>query len=170
MTVPGIMAGRFLRVALAAVAPSVATLPFAAPAFGTRAPVSRGICQAPKSRPKVITLSVDASGLLAGYRKPGHERYGGARFPGMHWSAWGPTSATAHAYEWIDDGYPSVGGGTFYAIRVDIRLSRPRDGVFTRMIVTSHTRKGFRPNRYWVNPRAHQEFKATSCGSGKWGW
>jgi hypothetical protein len=170
MTLSGVTPGRLTRLALAAVGATATLLPFAALASGTSAPVSRGICQAPKNRPKVITLAADGSGFLAGYRKPGHERYDGPRVPGMHWSSWTATRATAHGYEWIDDGYPSVGGGTYYAIRVDIRLWRPLDGVFTRMRVIPHARKSFHPNPYWTNPPAQQAFKATSCGSGTWGW
>lgn len=170
MPLSGITPGRRTRLAVAAIAATAASLPFATSAFGTSAPVSRGVCQAPRSRPKLITLAVDGSGFLAGYRKPGHEGYEGPRAPGMHWSSWTATRATAHGYEWIDDGYPSVGGGTYYAIRVDIRLWRPLDGVFTRMTVTSHAKNSFHPNAYWTNPPAQQTFKGSRCGSGTWSW
>lgn len=170
MRFSGITLGRLMRVGLAAVGAMAALLPSAAPAFATSAPVSRGICQSPKSRPKLIILSVDGSGILGGYRKPGHERYEGMRVSGVRWSRWTATSATAHAYEWIDDGYPSVGGGTFYAIRVDIRLSRPRGGVFTRMTIISHAKKSLHPNQYWRNPPAQHTFEASRCGSDTWSW
>ena len=161
---------RLMRVALAAVGATATLLPFAAQAFGISAPVSRGVCQAPKSRPKLIILSADGSGVLGGYRKPGHQPYDTARIPGMRWSSWVATIATAKAYEWIDDGYPSVGGGTYYAIPVHIRLWRPRDGVFTRMTITSHAKKTFHPNPDWRNPPAQQTFKASNCASGGWSW
>jgi hypothetical protein len=166
----GITPSCLTRVALAAVGATAASLPFATPAFGTGSPVTRGVCQAPKRTPKEITLAADGSAFLAAYRKPGHERYGGPRVPGLRWSSWTATRATAHGYEWIDDGYPSVGGGTYYAIRVDIRLWRPLDGIFTRMRVTSHAKKSFHPNRYWTNPPAQHTFNASSCGSGTWSW
>ncbi len=170
MTVAGITRAGLKRGALAVAGATAALLLLAAPAFGTSAPVSGGVCQVPKNRPRVITLGVDGSRFFAGYRKPGHERYGSPRVPGLHWARWAATTAIAHEYEWIDDGYPSVGGGTYYAIRVDIKLWRPSDGVFTRMTVTSHAKTSFHPNPYWTNPPAHQTLRASSCGSGTWSW
>ena len=105
--------------------------------------------------------------VLGGYRKPGHQPYDTARIPGMRWSSWVATIATAKAYEWIDDGYPSVGGGTYYAIPVHIRLWRPRDSVFTRMTITSHTKNPSHPNPDWRNPPAQQTFKASDCCVGR---
>jgi hypothetical protein len=161
---------RTAGVALISIGATATSWALADPGLAANAPVSRGICKAAKWKPRRIVLSADGSGVLAGYKKPGHEPYSGGRIPGMRWSHWTSTSASTHAYEWIDDGYPSVGAGTYYAIPVHISLWRPRDGVFTRMRVISHARKDFHPNPDWKNPPRRQTFRASSCGSGTWSW
>lgn len=161
--------GRMLGVA-AGVSAIAVLLVSASVAVAARAPVTRGVCRAPRIRPGVIDLAVDGSSAIAGYRRPGHVRWATARLPRMRWSTWRARSATARAYQWISDGYPSIGGSTLYAIRVDIRLWRPIAGVFRRMTVISHARRSFRPNRFWRNPPRRRTFRAQSCGSGRWSW
>ena len=121
-------------------------------ARAAEAPVSRGVCQAPKIRPKIIVLSVDGSGALSGYSHNGHVGYSPGPTANLHWTTWTSSQGRAFGYLWVDDGYPSVGGGTYYAVRASIRVWRPVGAVFTRLMITPHGSATFHPNRYWVNP------------------
>lgn len=138
-------------------------------AYAAKAPVSRGVCQAPKTRPKIIVLATDGSGALSGYSDHGHVSYSPGPRANLHWTTWTSRQARASGYLWVDDGYPSIGGGTFYAVRASIRVSRPVDGVFTRLRIAPHGSATFHPNKYWVNPKP-VTYSAQSCRQGTWSW
>jgi hypothetical protein len=138
-------------------------------AYAAEAPVSRGVCQGPKSRPKIIELAVDGSGALSGYSHHGQVGYSPGPTANLHWTVWTSTEGRASGYLWVDDGYPSVGGGTFYAVPVSIRVWRPVGGVFTRLRITPHGSARFHPNKYWVNPKP-MIASAQSCSHGTWSW
>ncbi len=85
-------------------------------AYATRTPVSRGVCQGAKTRPKIIVLAVDGSGALSGYSHHGHVGYSPGPTANLHWSTWTSGEGYASGYLWLDDGYPSIGAGSFYAV------------------------------------------------------
>ncbi|MBO0767107.1 MAG: hypothetical protein J2O48_00340 [Solirubrobacterales bacterium] len=142
---------------------TAAALP--ASALATTVPVSRGLCQAPKTRPASIVLSVDGDGVLAGNGAQG-QPYSRARMGKLNWIHWGSASAVAHGYEWLDDGYPSVGGGRYYKVPASITASRPSHGVFTRLEIDAHPTRGFKPNKYWTNPPVRKIYTASKCHGG----
>ncbi len=161
--ISGIATAAALLVLMAAVA-AVAQVAYAA-----KVPVSRGVCQAPKRRPKIIVLAVDGSGALSGYSHHGHVGYSPGPTANLHWKTWTPRQGRASGYLWVDDGYPSIGGGTYYAVPASIRVWRPVRGVFTRLRITPHGSAAFHPNKYWVDPKP-VTYRAQSCGQGTWSW
>ena len=138
-------------------------------AYAAEAPVSRGVCQAPKTRPKIIVLATDGSGALSGYSHRGHVGYSPGPTANLHWTTWTSRQGRTSGSLWVDDGYPSIGGGIFYAVRATIRVWRPVDGVFTRLRITPHGSATFHPNKYWVNPKP-MTYNAQNCGHGTWSW
>jgi len=134
-----------------------------------KTPVSTGLCQDPKTRPKIIVLAVDGSGALSGYSHHGHVGYTPGPTANLHWTVWTSTQGRASGYLWVDDGYPSIGGGTFYAVRASIRVWRPVGGVFTRLTITPHGSATFHPNKYWGIPKP-MTLSAQSCSHGTWSW
>ena len=138
-------------------------------ASAAEVPVSRGVCQAPKIRPKIIVLAADGSAALSGYSHDGHVGYNPGPTANLHWKTWTSRQGRASGYLWVDDGYPSVGGGTYYAVPASILVWRPVHGVFTRLTITPHGAANFHPNKYWVEPKT-VTYTAQSCGSGAWSW
>lgn len=129
-----------------------------------------GVCGKTEAMPDFIDLAVDGATSLDGYKSPGHFVYDRARIPqNLQWSSWTAKVATASAYLWLDDGYPSIGTGTIYAIPAQIRLWRVRDGVFTRLSILPHGSSAFHPNRLWRTPQP-RTYRATRCSNGGWGW
>lgn len=150
---------------------ALATVAVALPqvASAGEVPVSRGVCQAPKVQPKIIVLATDGSGALSGYSHDGHVGYSPGPTANLHWKTWTPSQGRASGYLWVDDGYPSIGGGTYYAVPASIRVWRPVQGVFTRLTITPHGSATFHPDKYWVNPKT-VTYGAQDCGSGTWSW
>jgi hypothetical protein len=146
-----------------------AAVAFAQVASAAEVPVRRGVCQAPKIRPKIIVLAVDGSGALSGYSHDGHVGYSPGPTANLRWKTWTSRQGRASGYLWVDDGYPSIGGGTYYAVPASIRVWRPVHGVFTRLRITPHGSAAFHPNKYWVNPKA-VTYGAQNCGRGTWSW
>ena len=138
-------------------------------ASAAEVPVSRGVCRAPKTRPKIIVLAADGSGALSGYSHHGHVSYSTGPRADLHWKTWTSRQARTSGYLWVDDGHPSVGAGTYYALPATVRLWRPVQGVFMRLRITPHGSASFHPNKYWVNPK-RVTYRAQSCGSGTWSW
>jgi hypothetical protein len=138
-------------------------------AYAATSPVSRGVCRVPKNRPKIIVLAVDGSAALSGYSHRGHVGYSPGPRANLRWTTWTSKQARASGYLWVDDGYPSVGGGSFYAVRASIRVWRPIGGVFTRLRIMPHGSAAFHPNRYWRNPKS-VTYDAQGCGSKTWSW
>jgi hypothetical protein len=138
-------------------------------ASASEVPVSRGVCQAPKVRPKIIVLAVDGSAALSGYSHDGHVGYTPGPTADLHWTTWTSRQGRASGYLWVDDGYPSIGGGTYYAVPASIHVWRPVQGVFTRLTITPHGSARFHPDPYWVNPKT-VKYTAANCGSATWSW
>lgn len=78
-------------------------------AYAAKTPVSRGVCQAPKTRPKIIVLATDGSGVLSGYSHRGHVGYSPGPTANLDWTTWTSRQGRASGYLWVDDGYPSIG-------------------------------------------------------------
>ncbi|MFI1568609.1 hypothetical protein ACH4ZX_37260 [Streptomyces sp. NPDC020490] len=79
---------------------------------------------------------------------------GNSRLTALHWSRWGPESATAEGVNAVNDCEPYCAAGTFHSYRVTVRLGRPepwkkRPHVrhFTRLTLEYH---GSRPD---IHPR-----------------
>jgi hypothetical protein len=143
----------------------------ASPALATSAPTGTGVCGGTKVRPALISLAADGDGFLAGYRPPGHLPYSGnAHIPALHWTKWTTVDARASGWEWVDNDYPSVGGGTYYAFRATIHLYRPRARVFTRMTIEAQIPRSF--NRRWHGAWSRREtLSASACtNSGGTAW
>jgi hypothetical protein len=138
-------------------------------ASAAQVPVSRGICKAPKIRPKIIVLAVDGSSALSGYSDDGHVGYNPGPAANLQWTTWTSQQGRASGYLWVDNGYPSIGGGTYYAVPASIRVWRPVEGVFTRLTITPHGSGSFHPNKYWVNPTT-VTYAAQNCGGSTWSW
>lgn len=141
------------------------------PRSAVQTPVTRGVCHAPKTRPGAVTLATDGSGVLAGFSHHGHVRYShGGPAANLHWTSWTATEGRASGYLWVDDGDPSIGTGTFYAVPASIRVWRPVGGVFTRLTIVPHGSPSFHPNKDWVNPKP-VTYHAQRCGKqGQWSW
>ncbi len=142
---------------------ATATARVTAPPLPT-APVTLGLCVAPKVRPDYIDLAVDGSGALSGYSHDGHVPYDGpdrtAMAANLRWATWTARQATtANAYLWVDSDIP-IGTGTFHATPVSVKFWRPVHGVFTRMTITPRGSSSFR----------RETDHAEDCGKGTWSW
>lgn len=84
-------------------------------------------------RPPVVSYTGDGTGYLGGRTSapPEHLDRGG-----IHWLSWGPRSAFGRGYAWINDCHPYCAAGHFHKHRATVRASRPRNGLFTRMVIT----------------------------------
>jgi hypothetical protein len=149
----------------------MATVLTASPALATTAPTGTGVCGGTKVRPALISLATDDDAFLAGYHAPGRLPYdGNAHIPALHWTEWATTDARASGWEWIDNDYPSVGGGMYYAFRATIHMYRPRAGVFTRMTIEAQIPPSF--NKRWRGAWSRREtLSAAGCtNSSGTGW
>ncbi len=160
---------RLASIVVLAAATTFGTLALAGAADAATAPISLGVCVKPHSRPKIIVLAVDGSGAVTGYSHGGHVGYQTGPKADLHWTTWTSSEGVTNGYLWMDDGYPSVGGGTFYAVPTRVRVWRPVDGIFTRLTITPHGSGSFHPNRYWKNPKA-VTYRAEACSGGMWNW
>lgn len=83
-------------------------------------------------RPASIIYTGDGSGILGGFDGSGHS----GRFGHLHWSSWTTSQALGSGAVWLDDCTPDCAGGTFHAVRVELRAFRPSGPVFTRLTLT----------------------------------
>jgi hypothetical protein len=158
------------RLAISVLAATTLACPCAAIASGLPAlPTELTGKQGLEVRPPFVDFTGDGSGALGGFtgspflRKPKLKSI--RQFGRLRWTRWTMTDARATGAIWIDDGIPDEASGTFYPYAAEVRASRPRNGVFTRLAFVWWT--GDRP--YAVIRPAHY-FPATQYGPGYWQW
>jgi hypothetical protein len=91
-------------------------------------------------RPPLIGYTGDGTGFLAGRKDNPRHITEGLAGGGLHWLSWGPRSAVARGWDWVDDCRPDCARGSFRHFRAIVRARRPRHGLFTRMTVKAKVR------------------------------
>lgn len=107
-------------------------------------------------RPPIVSYTGDGTGFLGGRTSspPAHLDRGG-----IHWLSWGPRSAFGRGYAWINDCRPYCAAGHFHKHRATVRASRPRSGLFTRMVIS-----------YRWNGRELRDHRVLERSGGYWFW
>jgi hypothetical protein len=54
----------------------------------------------------------------------------------LRWTSYSASGGHATGADWLNNGIPNDGRGTFRPVRVSVRVYRPRSGVFTRLSLT----------------------------------
>lgn len=153
-------------IALCALSPSASvSLAAALPVLPTEL-VGR---QALEVRPAVVDFTGDGSGALGGFTRrhsiPKPRLRSLRQFGRLRWSTWNGNDARATGAVWIDNGIPDDAHGTFYPYQAEVRASRPRNGIFTRLAFV-----------YWTGDVPHaivrsaDFYPATKYGPGYWEW
>lgn len=106
-------------------------LPGVASAARVKVPTEGGF----QVRPDLIGWTGDGTGYLGGFTSQRSLRRPIAltAFGRLHWTTYNAREGRAYGADWIDNGKPDNAVGTFYPHRVNVRVSRPRHGVFTRL-------------------------------------
>lgn len=125
------------RSLLATVALLALAAALAGPAVAEQAALPKLATQMPgeelQLRPAVVSYTGDGTGFLGGRATspPEHLDRGGIR-----WLSWTARSAFGRGFAWINDCRPDCAGGRFSKHRATVRATRPRNGLFTRMVIT----------------------------------
>jgi hypothetical protein len=85
-------------------------------------------------RPSFIGYTGDGTGYLGGLEDDPRRQPSDAG-GGLHWLSWGPRSALARGWDWLNDCRPDCARGRFHRFPTIVRARRPRHGLFTRMTI-----------------------------------
>jgi hypothetical protein len=121
---------------------TVRTLSFRAKGNPTM-PIRTGLTGPTRTRPGIVVLSVDGSGLLGGItgRHP-TESTRGNPFGRLHWTTWNATQGRARGAEWINNCIPSCGQGVYRAFKATVHVYDPSStGVFQRMTIATPSKR-----------------------------
>jgi hypothetical protein len=120
-------------------------------------------------RPAIVDFTGDGTGTLGGFTgqralpKPKLKHL--SEFGRLHWTTWNATDAHGTGAIWLDNGIPDDATGTFFPYAVEVRASRPRNGIFTRLAFVWWT--GDTPH---ATVRSAHHYPATQYGPGYWQW
>jgi hypothetical protein len=124
-------------------------------------PTTRGMPGPARSRPRLVVLSADGSGLLAGITGAHPtESTPGNPFGRLRWTTWNAHGGRAWGAEWINDCSPTCGQAVYRAYRATVHVYDPnRSGVFVRMAVTARGRSTVYRAVYIGGPDAGWAFR-----------
>lgn len=81
--------------------------------------------------PRVVGYTGDGTGYLGGQETSPRQQDRG----GLRWLSWGHRIAAARGYAWLNNCRPDCARGAFHPYRAKIRVRRPRNGLFTRLVI-----------------------------------
>jgi hypothetical protein len=120
-------------------------------------------------RPPFIAYTGDGTGYLAGRKDNPRRVEGGSGGSGLRWLSWGPRTALAHGWDWLNNCRPDCARGSFHRFPAIVRARRPRHGVFTRMTIKTKIR-----GRWVYDHRILQYSPPTTIGGERfpafWEW